>query len=346
MKTAVLTGIQQIQIQNQAPRPAIEGPADVLLRMDTVGLCGSDVHYYSTGRIGSQVVDYPFPVGHEGAAIVEAVGPAVTRVRPGDRVAIDPAISCHTCEQCRNGRPHTCTSLRYLGCPKQLDGCLKDYIVMPEECCFPIPESMSMESAALVEPLSIGVYAVQQSGIRPGDTIGILGAGPIGLSVMLAAEAAGAGNRYVTDPLDYRHRLAAKHGAAWTGSPETSDVLAEVKLREPQLLDIVFECCGQQAAIDQGLALLKPGGKLMVIGIPRENRLSFPVDLARHHELGLQNVRRQNGCVQKTIDLIATGKISPEFMITHRYHLDQCPEAFKLVEDYADGVVKAMIKIN
>jgi len=345
MKAARLTGIRAMEIQ-EVPVPEIQRPTDVLIRVGAVGVCGSDVHYYTTGRIGSQIVRYPHTVGHEGAGVVEAVGPAVDRVRPGDRIAIEPAVSCHNCDQCLSGRPHTCRNLRFLACPGELQGCLSEYIVMPQECCYPIPRHMSLEQAALSEPLSIGVYAVQQAGLQPGVRIGIFGAGPIGLSVMLPAVAEFAAVVYVVDPLEYRCRIAAEHGAVWTGSPEKQDVVAEIAKRTPLLLDVAFECCGQQEAFDQAIRLLKPGGKLMIIGIPEFDRYSFPADVARRKELCLQNVRRQNHCVQKALDMISDGRIRPDFMVTHRFPLDRAQEAFDLVDRYGDGVVKAMIHIG
>ncbi len=344
MKAAQLTGIRQMTITD-VPMPAIAADHDVLLRVATVGVCGSDVHYYTTGRIGSQVVEYPFGVGHEMAAVVEDVGPAVTRVQPGDRVAIDPAVSCHQCDQCLAGRQHTCRDLDFLGCPGQLEGCLSEFYVMPEECCFPVPNSMSLEVAALIEPLSIGYYAVQQSVPMAGKRIGILGAGPIGLSVMLPAIAQGAESVYVTDRINARCALAGEHGAAWTGNPDESDVVAEIAAREPLLLDVIFECCGQQETVDQACQLLKPGGKLMVIGIPQFDRYSFPADIARRSELCLQHVRRQNECVQAAVDLVQSGAVDPEFMVTHHFDLDHTQDAFDMVDQYADGVLKAIIHV-
>ena len=342
MKTAVLTGIRQMAIIEQ-PMPRLEQPDDVLLKMRSVGVCGSDVHYYTTGRIGSQVVQYPFAVGHEGAATVEAVGPGVTRVQPGDRVAIEPAVSCWLCDQCRRGRPHTCRKLKFLGCPGQIAGCLSEFIVMPELCCFPIPDAMTFEQAALCEPLSIGMYAVQQSLPLGGARIGILGLGPIGLSVLLAAQVAGPAAIYGTDRRDYRSRIAAAHGATWVGNPESTDIVKDVLARESEQLDVVFECCGQQEALDQAFDLLRPGGKIMLVGIPEFDRWSYPADTARRREICLQNVRRQNHCVQKTIDGVAAGQFAPDFMITHHFPLAECRKAFDLVDQYADGVIKAMI---
>lgn len=345
MKAAVLTGIRQLEIREVAD-PTLEGPRDVILRMRSVGVCGSDVHYYTTGRIGSQVVEYPFAVGHEGAADVVAVGAEVTRVTPGARVAVEPAVSCRQCDQCRAGRPHTCRTLKFLGCPGQLEGCFCEYIVMPEECCYPIPDSMTYEQAALSEPLAIGVYAAKQSIPLAGTRIGILGAGPIGLSVLLPALAQGAAAAYITDRLDYRCEIAARNGAAWVGNPDRTDIVAEIAHREPELLDAVFECCGQQEAMDQAAQLLKPGGKLMVVGIPQVERISFVPDTARRRELCFQHVRRQNHCVQPTLDAIAAGQFDPMFMVTHRFALEECGRAMDLVAEYGDGVVKAMISLD
>ena len=344
MKAARLTGIRQMEIL-EVPDPEITRPDDVLLRIRAVGVCGSDVHYYATGRIGSQVVEYPFTVGHECAGIVEAVGPAVTRVKAGDRVAIDPPISCHRCDQCLAGRPHTCRSLKYLGCPGQLEGSLSELLVMPAECCFPIPDTMSFAEAALIEPLSIGVYAVRQSIPMAGAKIGILGMGPIGFSVLLPALAGGAEAVYVTDRLDARCELAAAHGATWVGNPDRQDVVAEISGREPLLLDAVFECCGQQEALDQGMRLLKPGGKLMLIGIPEFDRYSFSAEIGRRSELCFQNVRRQNDCVGPALDLVVSGAVDPSFMITHTFPFVETQRAFDLVDHYSDGVLKAMVTI-
>lgn len=345
MKAALLTGIREMTIAD-VPTPRIEHDTDVLLRMKKVGVCGSDVHYYTTGRIGCQVVEYPFAVGHECAAVVEDVGSAVSRLKPGDRVAVDPAISCHACDQCRAGRAHTCRKLRFLGCPGQMPGCLSQYLVMPEESCFLVPNHMTLEAAALDEPLAIGFYAVQQSIPMKDARVGIFGMGPIGFSVMLPALAHGAAAVYVTDRLDYRCSLAMEHGASWAANPDSTDVVRAVAEHEPLLLDVVFECCGQQEALDQATQLLKPGGKAMMIGIPQFDRYSFQADTARRHELCLQHVRRQNHCVQPSLDMIADGRIDPGFMVTHSFPLERTKEAFDLVDHYADGVLKAMVHIE
>ena len=345
MKSFVLTGIRSMEMRD-IPAPQIERDTDVLLRLAAVGVCGSDVHYYVTGRIGSQVVQYPFTVGHECAAVVEKVGAGVRRVKPGDRVAIEPAISCGTCDQCKAGRHHTCRVLKFLGCPGQIAGCLSEFMVMPEACCSPPPAAIPIDQAVLSEPLSIGVYAVKLAGLGAGARVGILGSGPIGLSVLLPALAQGAAAVYVTDKLDYRCRAAAGAGATWTGNPEREDVVAAVSAREPLLLDVVFECCGEQAAIDQAVDLLKPGGKLMMIGIPTVDRISLVIDKARRKELCLQNVRRQNHCVQPALDLLASGRIKADFMVTHHVPFAATQAAFDMVDHYRDGVIKAVVNMG
>jgi len=344
MKTVVLRGIRGMELRD-AEMPKIQAKTDVLLKVGVVGVCGSDVHYYTTGRIGSQIVKYPFRVGHEFAATVHETGSLVTMIRPGDRVAVDPAMSCGECDQCRSGRRHTCRRLRFLGCPGQAEGCLAEYVVMPEACCFPLGRSMSLEQGALAEPLSIGLYATRLAGVLPAWKIAVLGTGPIGLSVILCAKALGVEKIYATDRIQARLDAARRAGAIWTGNPEKEDVRGAIADAEPLLLDAVFECCGQQEALDQAVELLKPGGRLAIVGIPETDRVSFSIDLLRRKEISIQNVRRQNECFQEAINLIESGKVKPDFMVTHRFRLEHAKEAFDLVASYGDGVVKAMIKV-
>jgi len=325
------------------PDPLIVSPSDVKIRMKVVGVCGSDIHYYVHGRIGKQVVKYPFPVGHEGAGEVVEIGRAVTRVQPGDRVAIEPAMPCWECDQCKAGRPHTCRQLRFLGCPGQADGCLAEYIVMPETSCFKIPDAMSWDEAAISEPLAIGVYAVRQSIPMMGATVGILGYGPIGMSVMMAAQAKGAEKIFVTDKIDGRFQKALQAGAVWAGNPDEEVIADKILSLEPAGMDVIFECCGQQSAMDQALDLLKPGGKIMIVGIPEIINWTFSVDKLRHKEITIGNVRRQNHTLQETLDMLASKKVNVKPMATHHFKFNDTKAAFDLVAGYKDGVMKAMI---
>ena len=345
MKSMVLTGIRQMKMV-EVPTPKIVNDTDVLIKMERVGVCGSDIHYYTTGKIGSQVVEYPFPVGHEGAGTVVKIGSAVTHVKVGDEIAIEPAMPCWECDQCTAERPHTCRNLRFLGCPGQADGCLSEYLVMPETSCFKLHKGMILDDGALSEPLAIGVYAVKQSTPMKGASVGILGFGPIGMSVLLPAQAQGASSIYVTDKITERLDMAKKLGVNYAGNPDQEDVVAKVEELEPHLLDVVFECCGKQEAFENAIDMLKPGGKLMMIGIPEFDNWQLSADKGRRKEITFVNVRRQNHALEPTLDMMRNKVFDAHQMVTHRFTFDQTKEAFDLVDNYADGVMKAMIEFS
>jgi L-iditol 2-dehydrogenase len=344
VKAIVLTGIRQMETAN-VPEPSIRKDDDVLLKVEAVGVCGSDVHYYETGRIGSQIVEYPFIVGHECAATVQAVGRTVTRVKVGGEVVVDPAVSCSECDQCKQGRKNTCRNLKFLGCPGQRDGCLCEYIVMPEDCCFAIDDKITFAQGVLCEPLAIGIYAVKQACLSKDADIAILGSGPVGLSCLVSAGVENVNACYVTEKVEERVEVAKKNGATWVGNPNKEDIVSEILKRQPIGMDAVFECAGQQETIDEAVEIVKPGGKLMLVGIPRLERISLVIDKIRRKEIIIVNVRRQNNCTQPAIDLIATGEIDVDFMITHRFKLEQARDAFDMVAGYRDGVVKALIEL-
>ncbi len=345
MKAALLTAPGKFEIR-QLPDPKIGNETDVLISVKTVGVCGSDMHYYTTGRIGSQVVKYPFIVGHEAAGVIEKIGKGVTHVKPGQRIAIEPAVSCGKCDQCISGRENTCRKLRFLGAPQQLDGAQCEYIVMPQENCFPIPDSMTFEEATLCEPLAIAVYAVDRSPLAEGMSVAILGVGPIGMSVFHVLRTTNVGSVFVTDRLDARLGAAKKLRPKWAGNPDRVDVVKEISGVEPLQMDIVYECSGDPAAISQAVELLKPGGTLMIVGIPEVDEISFLVHELRRKEITIVNVRRQNHSTQKAIDLVASGKLNVDSLVTHRFQLEDTAKAFDLVANYRDGVMKTMIHID
>lgn len=344
MKVSVLSGIRQLDFISR-DIPALINPDDVLLRIESVGVCGSDIHYYNEGNIGSQIVKYPFVVGHESAATVIETGNEVSSVKPGDKVAIEPTLWCGECEQCLQNRKHTCLNQRFLGCPGQIEGILKEYAVLPEKCCFPIKNDMPFDLAVFAEPLSVGIYAVRLSGIDLRDAnIAILGAGPIGQSVLAKCYLDGATNITVTDKLDYRLTIASKLGAQNVFNADTSsEALHQISSNK---MDVVFECCGEQDAVDQAIDLLKPGGKLMMIGIPAVERISFLIDKTRRKEICFQNVRRQNECFQDALDLIESDRDYFKQLITHHFTFDDVKKGFDLVLNYEDKVMKAIINIQ
>lgn len=342
MKAMALTGIRKMKLI-EIPAPVISGPKDVLIKMSVVGVCGSDIHYYTTGRIGSQIVEYPFAVGHEGSGVVVATGEQVSRVKPGDKIAIDPAISCWECDQCLSGRPHTCRKLKFLGCPGQVEGCLKEYIVMPEESCYPLPDNLDADHGAISEPLSIGIYSVRRSLVDKGKTVGVLGFGPIGMSVTLALKAREVETVFVTDKINERLALAKHENVAVAFNPLETDIVPDILKITPLGLDVVFECCGQQEALDQAVDLLKPGGKLIVVGIPEFDCWSLNVEKTRRKEISVLFIRRQVDCVDASIEMMKSGQIRADNMITHRFPFQDTSLAFDLVAGYGEGVMKALI---
>lgn len=345
MKAARLTRPGTIELQ-EIPEPEIKLEQEVLLQIETVGICGSDIHYYKEGRIGDQIINYPFTVGHECTATVIKTEKSVRHVITGDRVAIDPAVSCGSCDQCRIGRPHTCRHLRFLGCPGQMEGCLAEFIVLPEQNCYPLPQNMPFSQGVLAEPLSIGLYTLQLMNPKPSDAVAILGSGPIGLSVAMASKKAGLDEIFMTDKIDDRLKAASKAGAVWTGNPDKGDIVKEIMDVHHQELDAVFECCGDQSALDQALSLLKPGGHLLIVGIPEINRVSFDVHQMRRKEIRITNVRRQNGCTAAAVSFLDSIGKDVDFMLTHLFELQDTGTAFDLLSDYRDGVIKAVIKFK
>ena len=342
MKAMVLTGIRQMEMR-EVPDPVLSDPRDVKIKLLVLGICGSDIHYYVSGRIGSQVVSYPFTVGHESAGVVVETGKAVTRVKEGDIIAVEPAMWCGNCDQCLAGRHHTCRRLKFLGCPGQAEGALSEYIVMPENSCFPLPANLNPDHGAISEPLSIGLYSVKKAGDIRNSDIAILGYGPIGMSVMLAAKTRGAASINVTDKIESRLAIAEKEKASYTGNPLKNDIVQEILRSKPLGIDVVFECCEQQEAVDQACEILKPGGRLIIVGIPEFDSWKLDVDKTRRKEFTIQFIRRQLNCVDDSIRLMSEGTIDVSNMITHRFPFERTKEAFDLVNGYHDGVMKAMI---
>ena len=339
MKAAYLTGPSRFEIR-EIPDPELSQDTDVFLKMELTGICGSDLHFFRNSRVGDKDIQYPFLIGHECVAIVEKTGKAVASVQPGYRVAVEPAVSCGNCDQCRDGRAHTCRNLGFLGSPDQLPGCLSEYLVMPEACCYPVPEVLTAEEAVFIEPVSIGLYCWELVRNVNSRKIGILGVGPIGLSVLLAARSRGATHIYATDKVPARLHTAKKMGAGWIANPDEIDVVEAA----PHELDVVFECCGQTDAIVQAIYLLKPGGHLVIAGIPEEDNVTLPIHELRRREITIHNVRRQNEQMQPAIDLVLREQAQIRPLITHSYGLDDAQAAFENTADYTDGVVKAVIR--
>ena len=344
MKKVILSELRKFEIID-TEKPTISSEDDVLIKIASVGICGSDVHYFKSGRIGDQIIEFPFTLGHECSGVVEKIGHKVTRVAMGDHIAIDPAVFCGKCDQCRCGRFHTCRNLKFLGNPLELEGALQEYIILPEKCCFKLPDGVSLVEGVAIEPLTIAMHAVRFN--KGKENIAILGFGPIGLCSFFALTAQNPDvNIFVTDKIEDRVSLSLKKGAKWAGNPLRGDVVKDILAIHPEGLDTVFECCGQQEAINQAISLLKPGGQLIVIGIPEEDFIKFDAHNMRRKEISVQNVRRQNEKVEETLKLVANGQINLDGFITHKYNINNIQEGFELVENYSDGVMKAIVEFK
>jgi len=342
MKAIKLVALKKLEMMD-IPKPKIANSDDVLIKIKSVGICGSDVHYYKTGRIGSQVVEYPFTLGHECSGIVEGMGPEVKKIKIGDKVAIDPAITCGECDQCLIGRENTCRSLKFLGCPGQVEGSFSEYIVMPENSLCKIPETMSFEQAVLTEPLCIGSYAVKISKQESHQNIAILGLGPIGLSVLVFSRLKDPKNIFGTDLINERLGVAKKLGINYGFNPSKENIVEKINRVCQNGIDIVFECAGEQETLSQAVDILRPGGKLIMIGIPQAETVSFVPDKMRRKELTLINIRRQCGELPEVIETVAQDRIKLDPFITHKFNTEEAAKAFELVSNYKEGVIKAFI---
>jgi L-iditol 2-dehydrogenase len=305
------------------PQPA-PGPGETLLRVRAVGICGSDLHWFGEAGIGDAKLERPLILGHEFGGTV-ADGP-----RRGQRVAVDPAVPCRDCESCLQGNPNLCTSMRFAGHGTQ-DGALCEYIAWPDECLFPLPDSLSEADGAMLEPLGVAIHAVDLAHLRIGMSVGVFGCGPIGLLILQLARLAGAQALIATDVLPHRLDAARALGAdqavlAGNGS-EVQEVTATTGGRG---LDVAFEVAGENAAVESAVAAVKPGGHVLLVGIPSDDRTSFPASVARRKGLTLKLIRRMKHTYPRAIRLVESGRLDVRSLVTHTFPLEQAAEAFSL----------------
>ena len=344
MKVAYLVGKKKIVIEEEK-EPEIRNDNDVLVRIKCVGICGSDVHYFLEGKIGDQIVKDRIILGHEASGEVVEFGKNVKKLRKGDKVAIEPGISCGKCEFCIRGRPNICPFVRFLGTPP-VDGALREYIVMPEENLIKIPEGLGYEEGVLSEPLAIGIYAVKLSGLKIGDDVAILGAGPIGLSILFSARESGANRIFVSDLIDERIEFAKKIGADFTVNANKEDITEIVKkITDNRGVDISFESAGKKETFRQVIHTSRIGGKSVLVGIPSEDIVEFEAHIMRRKELELINVRRSAFCTEIALNLIKNSKLPFKEIVTHRYQFEEIEDALNLVSEYRDGVIKCVINL-
>lgn len=344
MRACRIYGIRDLRV-GMAPQPE-PGASEVLLQVASVGVCGSDVHYYLEGCIGSQVIDSPLIMGHEFSARVVELGAGVTGLTPGQLVAVEPAVSCGHCEMCQQGHPNLCRNILFCGCPSPpFQGALADYVVMPAHNCFPLPDTMNATVGALLEPLGIAIHAVDLAHLRPGATVAVLGAGPIGLLTASVARVAGATEVYMSEPLADR-RSAALGFANYVIDPSGGNAAAEIlRLTGGRGVDVAFEAAGAPEAPQQAAAATRPGGTVIIIGIPPDDTMTVSASTVRGKGLTLKLVRRMKHTYPRAIRLVERGIIDLGPIATHHFPLERTPEAFELVAGKSDGVLKAMIDV-
>jgi L-iditol 2-dehydrogenase len=304
--------------------PPVPGDGEVMLRVTAVGLCGSDAHWYSEGAIGDAALGHPLVLGHEFAARIES-GP-----RSGERVAVDPAVPCRRCEMCLSGSPHLCGALVFAG-HGVTDGALRTFMAWPERCLVSLPDNLSDAEGALLEPLGVALHAASLASVRPGGTAGVFGCGPIGLLLIGALRWLGITSIVATDVLP--HRLAAAGAAGATRvvqASATGSERAEVaEASGKRGLDVVFETAGTDAAVETAVTAARPGGQVVLIGIPSTERTSFPAATARRKELTLSLCRRMLfRDLVLAAGLAGRGAIRLDTLISHRFGLEQGDAAF------------------
>lgn len=318
MRVARLHGPQDLRLTDE---PMPEVPAGwTRIRVSAVGLCGSDLHWYSEGEIGDARLTSPLVVGHEFAGVIDD-GP-----RAGEPVAIDPAIPCDTCPTCRTGHRHLCPSVRFAGHGTN-DGALREYMAWPTELLHPLPAPLTGADGAMLEPLGVAVHAVDLGHVRLGASVAVVGCGPIGLLLLQAVRAAGATTVLAVEPLPHRREAAQRLGADAALSPEEA-AESEWATSPAAGVDVAFEVAGTDAAVETSMALVRPGGRVVLVGIPDGDRTSFPAGLARRKGLTIALSRRMAEVYPRATALVTRGLVDVASVVTATYPLADAPAAF------------------
>lgn len=342
MRSLRLHGPRELKMHDEPiPEPS---PGEVQIQVKSVGICASDLHYYRDGKIGTTKLTAPLVIGHEASGIVTALGRGVTELQVGDRVAIEPAKPCMQCEYCAAGKYNVCPGIPFFGTPPT-DGCLRDYITWPESLALKVPDSLSFDEIAMLEPFAVGAYAAELADMNPDDTVVILGAGAIGLSTLQSAKMMGVKRVIVSEPLEARRNLASELGASDVIAPSNSEEEVN-RLTSGRGADVVFECTGEENAVRESSRLAKVLGKVIVVGIPDGDDYSFDASAARRKQLTAIFVRRSNLTTEKSIEWAAEGKIDIASYATHRFPLENAQEAMELAINKSDGVIRAIIAVN
>ena len=318
MQAARLHGVADLRVSGE-PMP-VPGPGMSLVRMTAVGICGSDLHWWAEGSIGDAVLACPLVPGHEAAGIIDG-GP-----RHGERVAIDPAISCGACRPCRSGYRNLCCRIQFAGHGTQ-DGAMREYLTWPTELLHPLPDSLTDSDGAMLEPLGVAIHAADLGHLRLGGSAVVAGCGPIGLLLIQVLRAAGAAWVGAFDPLPHRRAAAGRLGADVVADPRAATP-AEVSDLVGEGVEVAFEMAGTDGGVQLAMALARPGGRVVLGGIPGDDRIRFRASVARRKGLTIAMVRRMNETYPRAIGLAAAGKVNLPAVVSHCFPLAQAPDAF------------------
>jgi L-iditol 2-dehydrogenase len=334
VRAAVLHGPHEIVLEER-PVP-VAGPGEVVVRVDSVGVCGSDTHYYDHGRIGRFVVEAPLVLGHEAAGEVTSIGPGVTSLRTGQRVSIEPGVPDLTCRQCLAGRYNLCPNMRFFATPP-VDGAFAEYVVVHAAFAHPVPDEISADEAALLEPLSVGVWACRKGGVTAGSRVLVTGAGPIGLVSVQTALAFGATEVVVSDVNPVRLALARELGATAVVDARTTSV---TDLDRPP--EVLLECSGYPPAIADGIRALDRAGRAVLVGMGGDE-ITLPLSVVQERELEVTGTFRYANTWPTAIALVASGKVDLRRLVTSVYRLDQVEEALTAGRR-DEGAVKVVVR--
>jgi L-iditol 2-dehydrogenase len=343
MKVAVMTGIGKMEFtERDIPQPK---PDEVLVKLEYVGVCGSDLHYYENGRISDFIVKPPFVLGHEPGGVVVETGSAVKHLKPGDKVALEPGKTCGHCEFCRSGRYNLCPDVVFFATPP-VDGVFQEYVAHEAALCFKLPEKVSTLEGALIEPLAVGFHAALTGNARIGQTALVTGSGCIGLVSMLALKAQGVSKVYLTDVVDKRLEKARALGADRVINAAAEDPLKVLgELSGGAGIDLVIETTGTDAAAAQGIGALKKGGTIVFVGYSKTGTMNLPMGMALDKELTMKTIFRYRHIYPLAIDAVARGAVDIKNIVTNIFDFDDIQEAMdKSVHNKAE-IVKSVIKI-
>ena len=344
MKVAVMEGIGKMGF-TEAPIPSPKA-GEVLVKLDYVGICGSDVHYYEHGNIGNYVVEPPFVLGHEPGGTVVELGEGVTDLKVGDRVALEPGKTCGHCEFCRQGKYNLCPDVIFFATPP-VQGVFQEYVAHEAGLCFKLPDNVSTLEGALIEPLAVGFHAARQGGAEAGMTAVVTGSGCIGLMSMMACKAMGVSKIYVVDVMANRLEKALELGATGVINSKETDMVEEVfRLTGGKGADLVIETAGTEITTRQAISCTKKGATIVLVGYSKSGELTLPISLALDKELTFKTVFRYRHIYPIAIEAVAAGRVNLKGVVSKIYDLDDAQQAMDDSIYKKAEIVKGVIRVN